>query len=373
MKDDKMHRRTLLKTAAFAAAAALLPFPATARDAAGDRAVLEGLLRAHIVPRMTALADAGAALVPALDRLAAQPDDAALKAARDAFFHALDAWAAAQHLRPGPLLLEQRADRLFFWPDKRGVAARQVGQLLATKDQTALAPGAASKLSAAVQGFPALERLLFDDAVKNGGSFSGEDGGYRAKLAAAVAANIAVLTAEARDGWAALAPTTLAGVEQTAVGKGPGETLNNLFLSLATAMQIVVDQKLLIPLGASAAEAKPALAEAARSGRSLKQIHGNLAGVRAMLLGENGAPGLLALAPDAGRKAAADKTAKAFDAAAAAVAAIPETLDRAIADPRGRTKAEAALKAAKAAQSVVARDLPPLFNIAIGFNELDGD
>lgn len=371
-----MNRRAALRltaVSAFAAAVApvgLFSAPAHARDAAGDRAVLEGLLRTHVAPRVAASADAASALKQAVERLASAPDGAALKTAREAFFHAMDAWAAMQHLRPGPLLLNQRADRLFFWPDKRSVGGRQLGQLLTAKDESALAPGAMGRQSAAVQGYPALERLLFEDGV-DAEAFGG--GAYRGKLAAAVAANIAVLSAEVRDGWAELATTAPAGVEQTAIGKGPTETLNNLFMSLVTAMQVAVDQKLLIPLGGALDEAKPALAEAVRSGRSLKQLAGNLAGVRAMLLGENGGPGLLASASEADRKAATDKTVKAFDAASAAVAAVPEPLDRAVVDKARRGKVEAAFRAAKAAQTVLTRDLPPLLNITLGFNELDGD
>lgn len=367
-----MNRRRLLRSAVLSLAAlgafAAFPPPAFARDAAGERAALEGLLKTHIQPRFNGLAAAAQTAAEAAAKLAAQPDAATLKGARDAYAGLMEAWAGAQHLRPGPLLLEQRADRLFFWPDRRGVTSRQLTALLA-KDDGAAEVG---KQSAAVQGLPALERLLFDDGV-DAKSFTGDAGARRGKLTAAVAANIAKLTAEARDSWAALGPALLAGTETTPIGKGPGEALNNLFLSLVTAMQIVADQKFLIPLGGSLAEAKPALAEAARSGRSAKQIEGNLKAIRAMLLGEAGGPGLLALADEPARKDAAAKTAHAFDGALAALAALPAPLDRAVSDAKQRPKAEAALRAAKAAQNVVSRDLPSLLGITLGFNELDGD
>lgn len=374
-----MNRRRLLRSTALTLAAlastavglssALMSPPAFARDAAGERAALEGLLKTHVLPRFGALAEAAAAAVPVMARLGAQPDAATLKGARDAYGRVMDAWAAAQHLRPGPLLQEQRADRLFFWPDRRGVTSRQLTALLAKDDPAAAAVG---KQSAAVQGLPALERLLFDDGV-DAKSFTGDAGARRARLAAGVAANIAALTAQTRDGWTELAPALLAGMETTPIGKGAGEALNNLFLSLVTAMQIVVDQKLMIPLGSGLNEAKPALAEAARSGRSLQQIDGNLKAMRAMLLGEGGGPGLLALADEPARKEAAAKTAHAFDAALAALAAVSAPLDRAAADPKLRPKAEAALRAAKAAQNVVSRELPSLLGVTLGFNELDGD
>lgn len=369
-----MNRRTLLthglSLGVGAALLASLPRPALARTVDGDRAFLAALLPTHITPRIGALADATAALHAALERFATAPDSAGLTAARAAFAAAMDAWAGAQHLRPGPLLLEMRNDRFAFWPERRNIVGRQLGQLLTARDPKLLEPGAIAKQSAAVQGLTALERLLHEGGI-TAASFTGDAGTFRAKLAIAIARNAAAIAAELRDGWAELAPKLAAG-EATPVGANPTEAVNNLYASVVTMTQIVVDQKLLIPLGASAAEAKPALAEAVRSGRSLAMVAGNLQAIRAIMLGEKGGPGFAALAPDsaAGTAARAD-AAKAFDAALAAVKAIDRPLDRAVAETR--PKVEAAFKAAKAAQTVVNFTLPPLIDVTLGFNELDGD
>ncbi|NYZ12572.1 imelysin family protein [Azospirillum sp. RWY-5-1] len=370
-----MNRRTLLTHGlAFGVGAAVLaslPLPALARTADGDRAFLSALLSSHITPRIGTLAATTAGLHTALDRFCAAPDAAGLTAARAAFAAAMDGWAGAQHLRPGPLLLETRTDRFAFWPERRNIVARQLGQILNARDPKLLEPGAIAKQSAAVQGMTALERLLHDDGVTAASFTGGEAGAFRCTLAVAVARNAAAIATEVRDGWAGLAPKLTAG-EATPVGANPTEAVNNLYASVVTMTQIVVDQKLLIPLGASAAEAKPGLAEAVRAGRSLAMIAGNLQAIRAIMLGEAGGPGFAALAPDnaAGNAARAD-AAKAFDAALAAVKAIDRPLDRAIAETR--PKVEVAFKAAKAAQTVVNFTLPPLIDVTLGFNELDGD
>src|SRR3546814_15047315 len=65
-------------------------------------------------------------------------------------------------LRFGPSLLFLRYDRIEFWPDKRGVVRRHLSQLLSGQDAEALQPRTFANGSVAVQGFPALERLLFD-------------------------------------------------------------------------------------------------------------------------------------------------------------------------------------------------------------------
>src|SRR3546814_19685235 len=79
----------------------------------------------------------------------------------------MDAWMAVQHLRFGPSLLFLRVDRVEFWPDKRGTVGRHLAQLLSDHDPQPLAPRVFAHGSVAVQGFPALERLLYesDDVV----------------------------------------------------------------------------------------------------------------------------------------------------------------------------------------------------------------
>jgi len=368
-----MRRRLFLALVPAVAAALLLPaLPAQARTAEQDKNLLAGLVRTHVEKRAGALATATADLAARVERFCAAPDGAGLEGARAGYGAAMDAWAGVQHVRPGPLLLEMRSDRIAFWPERRNIVARQVEQLLAARDPKALEPDAFAKQSAAVQGLTAIERLLFGDGV-TAASFAGEAGGHRCAVTLAVARNVAKLGAEVRDGWAALAPQLVAGAA-TPVGASAKEAVDNLYASLVTALQVVVDQKLLIPLGESPADAKPALAESARAGRSLKNIAINLAAMRAMVLGEDGGPGFAALLPDNADGTAARKAVvKAFDDAAAAVKAVPAPLDKAVADPKQRKAVEAAFRAAKGIQTVLVQKLPPLIGVTLGFNELDGD
>lgn len=368
-----MRRRMFLALVPAVAAALLVPGGfALARTAAQDKELLAGLVRTHVEKRADALAAATSDLAARVERFCAAPDAAGLENARAGYGAAMDAWAAVQHIRPGPLLLEMRSDRIAFWPERRNIVARQVEQLLAARDPKALEPAAFAKQSAAVQGLTAVERLMYGDGV-TAAAFGGEAGGHRCALTLAVARNVARLGGEVRDGWAALGPQLAAGAA-TPVGASAKEAVDNLYASLVTALQVVVDQKLLIPLGESPAEAKPALAESARAGRSLKNIEINLAAMRAMVLGEGGGPGFAALLPDNAEGAAArGAVAKAFDDAAAAVKAVPVPLDKAVADAKQRKTVEAAFRAAKGVQTVLVQKLPPLIGVTLGFNELDGD
>ncbi|WP_247887012.1 imelysin family protein [Azospirillum sp. SYSU D00513] len=370
-----MRRRTMLPLLSAAVLGLLLPSgPALAeRSEAGDKAFLDGLVRTHVQPRVSALASAGAELAARFERFCAAPDAAGLDSVRGGYDAAMDGWAGAQHLRPGPILLEGRSDRLAFWPERRGIVGRQLGQFLSAKDPKALEPGALAKQSAAVQGLTAIEILLHDKSPTPE-SFTGDEAGrYRCALGTSIARNFAALTAEVRDGWAELGPKLAAG-EATAVGADARESANNLYRSVLTMIQVVVDQKLLAPLGQSLEDAKPALAESPRAGRGLRNIALNLAAMRGFLAGENGGPGMLTLLPaTAEGTRAASVTLAAFDEAQAAAAAVPMPLGPAAADPQARPSAEALLRAAKKAQSHINQTLPPLLGITLGFNELDGD
>ncbi|WP_035691638.1 imelysin family protein [Azospirillum halopraeferens] len=366
-----MRRRTVLTLAAGAAATALVP---VARAAApSDTAFLDRLLRSHIQPRLDRLAAAATDLAQRLERFCAAPDAAGFEAARAGYHGAMDAWAGAQHLRPGPLLLEMRGDRIAFWPERRGIVARQLAAVLAARDPGVTEPGAVRKQSAAVQGLTALERLLFDDGVGLSAFTDGEAGRYRCALAAAVGANVAALAGEVRDDWTALTPRLLAG-EATSVGATPRAAVENLYASLVTMAQIVADQKLRFPLGDGPGDARPTLAEAMRSGRTLRSIALNLEAMSAMVLGENGGPGYAVLLPDTAEGTAARTAAvNAFAAARAAAAAAPGPFAEAIADPGRRPGVEAVLRATRSVQTVLVQTFPPLIGVALGFNELDGD
>lgn len=371
-----MRRRIVLGLMSAAAAmAALLPrTPAfAARQSDKDAAFLGGMVRTHALPRFDALVAAANGYVDTLGRFAAAPSASGLEEARAAHTKVTDAWASVQHLRPGPLTMNLRADRMSFWPERPGVVQRQIGQILRDHDPKLLQPGALARQSAAVQGLTVLERLLFDEGV-TADNFTGSDAKqYRGHLAVAAARNIAAIATEARDGWKELEAPLAAG-QPTILGPTASEAVNTLYSAAITAMQVVIDQKLMAPLGGSIEDAKPLVVEALRSGRSLRNIALNLEGLRALLMGEHGGPGFVSLLPanddGATAKQAIDES---FAAAIGAVEAIPGPLDKAVTDPASRKKTESALRLVKAARVEMLGTLAPLLDITLGFNELDGD
>ena len=56
--------------------------------------------------------------------------------------------------------VQNRGFRIQFWPDFRNKTGKQLSRVLAAKDRAALDEETFSRTSIAVQGLPALERLL---------------------------------------------------------------------------------------------------------------------------------------------------------------------------------------------------------------------
>ena len=113
-------------------------------------------------PPMAALQEATGELGPALGDLCAVPTASTSdRPCAHAFAATIDAWAGVDFLRFGPMAQEGRYERFAFFPDVHGTGARQLRRFLAPQDEALLKPGALAGQSAAVQGLPALESLLF--------------------------------------------------------------------------------------------------------------------------------------------------------------------------------------------------------------------
>lgn len=157
-------------------------------------------------------------------------------------FHVvISSWAAVSYLRFGPARRNSRQQRLAFFPDPRGVTVRQLGAALKRKDPALLEPGALASQSAALQGFPALEALLFERHEQGAATLEA----YACSLAVAVSANVVALAQEladewtSREGWRTL--MTNPGADNP-VYKNHKEAASELVKALLTGLQIVRDQ-----------------------------------------------------------------------------------------------------------------------------------
>lgn len=315
-----------------------------------------------VTPAFKTLAGETRKLAELSDEFAAQPSQDGFAALRVSFDSVSDAWMQVQFFRLGPLGAQQRSERFEYWPEKRPIIDKQLAALLAKADPASLAAETFAQSSVAVQGLPALERLLYGDTARQVLS-AGPEQKARIAVIQAIARNLDHLAQELAAAW------EKAETDPKLFAQDPNEATAQLYAGLMTGLQVVSDQKIAGPRGQTLDKAKPKSAEQWRAGRSLKNIALNLQSLRDAVAGPSGFSTLLG----ADQAALKEEIAKAFDAALAAANAAPEPLDAAVTDPEGRKKVGVLLVAVNQLRDVLNQKVPAAIGISLGFNEMDGD
>jgi uncharacterized protein len=356
--------------------------PATRADIPADEARFQAfdlaMARDYLLPRYQAVAAATAAQQKGWAAFCREPSADGFAAMRAAFQDAMDAWMPLQHVRAGPASLKTRIERIYFWPERKNIVARQVGALLQSADAAALEPERMVTASVAVQGFPALQLLLYDGDDPARLFLSGDPpAAYRCAFATAVAANLAATTRQIVEDWtatiAAMSATPPRPVDGLGLAPSPKETAQLLFTDLLTLFQLVGDIKLALPLGVSVDRPEPKFAEGSRSGRSLRNLKLNLESAEAMI-GQDRKSGFSLLLPATAEADTLERNiAEGFARVFPALAAIPLPLAAAVGDPAARPKVEALLAGIKKVRDLVGQQLAPAVGLRVGFNGLDGD
>ncbi|MDX9873806.1 MAG: imelysin family protein [Spongiibacteraceae bacterium] len=353
----------------------LTSLTSSAQPAAEDyRALNQALLTQHVLPRYQMLATTAASL--AADTAAACADgrveDAEMTRLQTAYGDASDAWQSIQHVRFGPAELFMRGTRLAFWPDPRGAADSQLRALLQSGDPARLAPDRFADNGVAVQGFPALERLLFADSSEVLASPSAE-AAYRCQVLTAMTRGISDMTAGLAADWRSFVAELEAGDGAGGFYETPAEVTLDLFKSLYTSVELAADHKLARAIGTRIEDARPQQTEAWRSQRSLSNIRLNLAAGAAMFGGEaaavEGGPRFADLVDNDLRVLLS----RAFRQTLATAESLPAPLEVALTDPDHRPQVEKLLREMLALKTLLAQRLPPALGIPLGFNALDGD
>jgi predicted lipoprotein len=237
-------------------------------------------LERHIRPGYQRFAMAAGELDGAMRPYCEQPTPASRKRVEAAFDAVVTAWGRVEHLAFGPVTTGEQLDRIMFWPDRRGTGARQLANALRTRDPTLLDAAKLAEKSAALQGLPALDTLLFGTASDT--ENEPEASRHRCGFATAVAANLARMAQVIAGAWAGAD-----GFSQSWLSPGPGnphflkpsETTLALAGALDRGLEKVREQRLGGPLGLNAQRRKlPAVL--AKSGRTMLLVAANIEGLR---------------------------------------------------------------------------------------------
>ena len=345
-------------------------------DDAVYRRLNAALVESHVLPRYRRLVEATVVLDQQTARFCAAPDGPGLAALRGAFHQGFDAFQGVQHIRFGPVELFMRSMRLAFWPDPRNAASRQMEPILEGRDANAITQDSFDHGSVAIQGFPAIERLLFDDDVPPPWP-ANEQGAFRCQYLRAIAANLTHMARDILIDWTTgrrpyTTVFTTAGSEGNPYPTNKDATLD-LFRGLVAAVELAAERKLARPLGETLEKARPRLAESWRSGRSLENIRRNLEAAEALYLGEGGFGFSSVVREAIGDAELDDLLRHAFTQTRETARSVTLPLRDAIGSDAMRPRLEQLLTEMTALRALLSRRLAPVLGVPVGFNSLDGD
>jgi predicted lipoprotein len=348
----------------------LVSASAPAQAEADHAAIARDSLTNYIRPGYAALADRASAIAASATALCAGPSDATLKAVRKSFAATVESWSEIEPVHFGPVVQDHRYERLFYWPDPKGLGAKQIREALAKHDETVKDEATLSTKSVALQGLPALEYLLYGDGA-DGLAKPGDEGAFRCAFANAVAANVASISKEIAADWGDAAPfvkSYLAPSPDNPIYHAPKEVTLDLFKTFAVGIESVRDQKLAKMLGAKAEEAKPGLAPFGRSGLAFVSIADNLTGVRNLFL----KGGFAQVVHD---ESAGVENSIAFDLnhAIEVLRGIDAPIAEALHNDDARAKLEALRVSLKGAAQTASDMISKNAGLSFGFNAMDGD
>ena len=325
----------------------IMTMPAQAADDTLNR-----IVERFIIPHYQALSLTADAQEKAWAEFCAKPDEIGFEILQKAYLATADSWSQIEFLRYGPIGDEFRAERLSYWPERKNATAKALAQLLEFDGVADLAPELFTKNSVAVQGLPALERLLFDDRAQVE-MLNGLRKGRRCAVGQAIAWNVVMIAHDVRLGW------TTDVVEAIANPDTAKEATSRIVTDFLSAFAFMRDTKLRPVLGKEVEAARPALAESWRSKRSKRALTLNLETMldlaKLIMEGKDGdTPATIVTAVEF-----AD--------------ALPEEFGPAVGDVKQRQQFYLVLDALAAAGDKAHDEIPAMLGITVGFNSQDGD
>ena len=322
----------------------------------------------YVVPRFAELEASASKLAHNL-RDVCEGKAGHLSEARTDFKDTALAWAKVEFLRFGPMSVTGRPERFSYWPDPRGVVQRQLRALVGRRDATALDAEMLRDKSAAIQGLPALEALLWN--AKQPVTDTDEEGRYRCALATAIAQNLANISQDLSAGWGSSGEARrrmLTPGPQNESYKTQAEPPAEFARALITGLQMVQDRQVAPLIAAETTPDKRPRLPFAASGLSADYIAASLASLRALYM----AMDLSATVPKEKDWMPRWITTAFKRLAEDAPAAVRE-------EPSGGKDPERVRRLrfvrfhVEGIRKLVGRELAPLAGLMIGFNELDGD
>jgi uncharacterized protein len=341
-----------------------LTVPAAAVEPAD---VLRKAVDNYIRPAFSQLAGRTLGLTEDLDNLCGMPSPTQLELVRQQFGKVVLAYSRVEFLRFGPLTEDSRAERLLFWPDRKGIALRQVQAILAEHDETTTAIEDLRQKSIAVQGLSALEYVLYGDRSETLGTIEAD---FRCRYALTIGEAINATAQELAQAWSApdgIAAHIAKPQPEYDDYRTDREALEELVGAVAHGLEAIRDTKLLPFVGREGEAPKPKSALFWRSGLTVPAIRAGFEGLNDFLH----ATGLAEVKGGiAGRPMLTDK---AFTASLEAADKVTSPIAEALDDPAQKAALDQMVAASSELQTLIGEGLSTALRLSVGFSSLDGD
>ncbi|WDR05009.1 imelysin family protein [Devosia rhodophyticola] len=329
--------------------------------------VLERAVNDVIRPAFQNFKDKTDAMTVAMDGLCVAPSSPNLDDAKLAFADVVDAYSRVEFFTIGPLGRDNRAERIFFWPDRKGIGLRQVQQVLAQEDETATTPDGLTSKSVAVQGLGALEFVLYGTGND---TLTSTDGDFRCRFGLAISKSLANIGSELVVDWMAsdgIATHLMEPREDYADYRTKIEALEELVGFMSHGMEAIRDTRLLPFIGREGAP-KPRLAPFWRSGLTMAAVQANIEGLQTLFEKSQIAD---AVGPtDMGLRASVEFE---FANAFRAVDLVSLPVDQAVTRSKQMSALNYLVIVTQSLQTVFGEQLSAALSLSVGFSALDGD
>lgn len=342
--------------------------PAGAAAPGDTPQIVENAVAGFVRPgyaRFEATADALARKTAAL---CGAPSAAVLEEARSAFAATVAAWSRIEVIRFGPVVEDNRLERILFWPDRKGIGLRQVQAILAAEDPDLTDPEKLSVKSVAVQGLGALDFVL---AGSGSESLAGQSGAYRCAYGAAVAGAIRDRAHAIRRDWAdqdGIAGRWSHPHPDNPLYRDNEEAFGELVDVFVHGLELVRDVRIGGFLAEEPQKDRPRQALFRRSGLTVAAIRGNLAALDDLFA-------VSGMAEELPKDEAwiAKSIAFEFGNAETALDGLDGPIEEILADPERRAKLAYAALVTSSLSELFASRLSAAFGLTTGFSSLDGD
>ncbi|WAM52856.1 imelysin family protein [Vreelandella venusta] len=304
-----------------------------------------------IAQQYAELSHASGRLEASATRFCQAPDESLKQRLESDWLGAYQAWQAVRFVQFGPIEQNSRGWQLQFWPDRKNLVGSKVEGWLRA-DTTPTAEDIASD-SVAIQGFPAIEYLLYDNAMSD--RPLGEPA--MCGLLQAISTHLVDTSSALERDWQAF------GMHYRDTPRYTETTLANAIQAIETLEQ----KRLGEPMGLQGAPANRYLAEAWRSGNSIRLVESTLEGLRTGFL-----PGLSTLLREADAVPLAETFRDQLDKTLAKASDLPSGLTTSLDDQAFRDLQSLYLNIGQL-NYLLGTEIAAELGLVRGFNSSDGD